>query len=539
MTNDHRTRRALPEIQRLRQLLSQGAISRREFLSRTAALGLATFIPTGLVDAHTDPLTPKRGGHLRLAINTGSASDSLDPTKNTSNLTRLLFSTFLSQLTEINNKGDLEPLLAESYEPNSDATQWIFKLRKDIVFQNGKSLDADDVIVSLQRHGGKNSTSPDKSLVEGIASIRKDGSLNVVFHLNEANVDFPYLLSDAMLGILPTKDGRVETFGIGTGAYSIETFDPGTRATLRRNPSYFRNDRAFFDSAEVLVISDTTARETALLSGDIDVIGTVSSSTAGFLGAKNGINVIAVTGAQHYPFPMRTDMPPFDNNDVRLALKYAIDRQEILDKVLRGYGTLGNDQPIGPTYRFYDPQLPQRSYDIDKARFHLKKAAVGPLKLQISATDGVWPGAMDTVLLYREQAAKAGIQIIPKRVPTDGFWSNVWMHAPWCSAQWSGRPTADWMFTQAYAADSNWNDTFWKNKRFNTLLKAARGELNEERRRAMYWEMQRLVRDDGGALIPLFGKHILASSTKVGHPDVVAGNMEYDGFKLIERWWMT
>jgi peptide/nickel transport system substrate-binding protein len=104
---------------------------------------------------------------------------------------------------------------------------------------------------------------------------------------------------------------------------------------------------------------------------------------------------------------------------------------------------------------------------------------------------------------------------------------------------WSGRPTEDWMFTQAYAAEANWNDTFWKNDRFNQLLKQARSETDEGKRREMYEEMQAIVRDDGGALIPMFGNHVLAHSKKLAHHADVAGNWEKDGGKLIERWWFA
>ena len=70
--------------------------------------------------------------------------------------------------------------------------------------------------------------------------------------------------------------------------------------------------------------------------------------------------------------PMRTDMAPFDNVDV-LALKLAMDREAILKTVLRGYGNVGNDHPISPANQFHASELPQRAYDPDKAKFHLKK----------------------------------------------------------------------------------------------------------------------------------------------------------------------
>src|SRR5690606_6346253 len=116
----------------------------------------------------------------------------------------------------------------------------------------------------------------------------------------------------------------------------------------------------------------------------------------------------------------------------------------------------------------------QRQYDPDKAKFHLKKAGMETLTVDLSAAEAAYVGAVDAAVLYREHAAKAGIDINVVREPSDGYWSNVWMKKPFVQCYWGGRPTADWMFTQAYAADANWNDTFWKHQRFNELLVQAR-----------------------------------------------------------------
>ena len=200
---------------------------------------------------------------------------------------------------------------------------------------------------------------------------------------------------------------------------------------------------------------------------------------------------------------------------------------------------MGNDHPISPNDRFYNAELPQRAYDPDKAKFHLKKAGMDSLQVKLSAADGLYSGAVDTVLLYAEHAKTAGIDITVNRVRSDVYWSDVWMKHPWAASYWSGRPTADWMFTQGYADDSSSNESYWKNGRFNELLKAAHSELDEAKRRAMYHGMQKLCHDDGGSVIHLFANHMMAHTDKIGRPDKVAGNWEFDGYKMIERWWIN
>jgi peptide/nickel transport system substrate-binding protein len=245
-----------------------------------------------------------------------------------------------------------------------------------------------------------------------------------------------------------------------------------------------------------------------------------------------------VPGKQHYTFHMQTDVSPYDSNDVRLALKYAVDREELRSKILLGYGTIGNDHPIGPAYQFYANELEQRTYDPDKAKFHLKKANLTTLTVSLSAANAAFDGALDAAALFREQAAKSGITVDIVREAEDAFWENVWLKRPFCMSYWLGRPTADQVLTTVYAADAEWNETRWKNRRFNELLVQARGELDNSKRRAMYADMQSLIRDEGGAIIPLFANYVMAKNKRLG-TEQISGAYDLDGFKAAERWWFA
>ena len=101
------------------------------------------------------------------------------------------------------------------------------------------------------------------------------------------------------------------------------------------------------------------------------------------------------------------------------------------------------------------------------------------------------------------------------------------------------RPTEDWMFSAAYAEGASWNDSFWSHERFNVLLKQARGELDEAKRRDMYREMQMIVRDEGGVVIPMFASYVFAMRNNVHHEEMVSGKRDLDGGRIIERWWFA
>ena len=527
----------MSEAKELEHLLTQGKLTRRDFLARVSALGIAATLPTALLTTDSHAATPKKGGRLRLGIAGGSTTDSLDPATMSDAMTMSVNWQNRNCLTEVDYKGDLIPELAESWESSSDASQWIFKLRRDVEFHNGKTLDAEDVIFSINHHRGKKSRSAAKGIVNPIKDITSDDKQTVVFTLKEGNADFPYILSDYHLTVVPTgTKGKQWEEGMGTGGYILDTHEPGYRAFAKKNPNYWKQGRAHFDEVETIGISDVTARATALNTGQIDAMNRFELKTIHLLKRVSGIQVINVTGTKHYSIPMLTDREPFNNNDVRMALKYAIDREQILKIILRGFGTLGNDHPIAPAQKYHASELAQRKYDPDKARFHIKKAGMQDYPFKLHASDAAFEGAVDTAVLYREQAAKAGINIEVVREPIDGYWSNVWIKKPWCMCYWSGRATADWMFSTSYAEEAAWNDSLWKHDRFNRLLKEARAELDDTKRNELYVECQRIVRDEGGVIIPVFGNWIEAATGKL-RIENPAGNWEMDGNRCAERWW--
>ena len=156
--------------------------------------------------------------------------------------------------------------------------------------------------------------------------------------------------------------------------------------------------------------------------------------------------------------------------------------------------------------------------------------------MDLSVSDAAFAGAVDAASLIRESAAKCGIDVNIIREPSDSYWENVWLKKPWCASYWSGRATADWMFTTTYAAGAAWNDTYWNNPRFNELLVAARAETDPAKRAAMYAEMQQINHDDNGNIVLVFNNFVSAHAKTLAH-DVVAPNWENDGLKVSERWW--
>lgn len=251
------------------------------------------------------------------------------------------------------------------------------------------------------------------------------------------------------------------------------------------------------------------------------------------------IRIDEVPTGTHVSLPMHMDVPPFDNLDVRLALKYAIDREATVQKVLNGHGSIANDHPISPIMPYYDETIEQRIYDPDKSRFHLRKAGLESLKLSFSAADAVITGGVDLAMLYKDSAQRAGIDIDVVREPNDGYWTNVWLKKPFALAGWGQRPTPDIIFTLGYAPGADWNDSHFRHERFEKLLVEARAELDENKRAEIYSEMQRILHDEGSVIIPFFRNWIYARRSNIAHDDSLSASWPLDGARGAERWWMT
>jgi len=513
-----------------------GRLSKREFMVCATALG---FVGAAIgVVGRAEAQTPKRGGTMRIGTRHGQTTDTLDPALLFNGAQWMLGYGVRNTLTQVGASGGLEPCLASAWEPSADAKSWTFTLREGVEFHDGKPFTVEDVTASIQHHLKEGSESGVKALAEKITEMKPDGSHTLVFSLDKPNVDFPYMFASANFSICPaTGDGGIDaTSGNGTGAYVLKAWQPGIEAMVERNANYWRDDRAWFDNIEMLTVADGTARMNGLQSGDVDVIDDVDYKVADLLGRNEGIEIEATDGPLHFLFSLMSNREPFGDVNVRLAMKYAIDREQLVQTVLNGYGALGNDNPIGPSYPYFDPQLEQRSYDPDKARYHLKQAGHDRLAVSLHAGDAAYTAAVDAAVIYQESARAGGIDITVEREPADGYWSDIYMQVPAFANYWGGFSTASEMFASGYVPGTPWNESMYESETFVALLDQANAELEPARRREMMSELQRMVRDEAGQVIFAFPSNILGRNDKVAHGEL-ASDRPLDGRLIFERWW--
>ncbi|MGC6521008.1 MAG: ABC transporter substrate-binding protein [Candidatus Puniceispirillaceae bacterium] len=464
-------------------------ISRRDFMHYMMAAGATAAASgtlfTGVSDAWAN--TPKRGGRVVFAGDQHGPNDTLDPALYTSALDYFRGRMYYGSLTRLTKELGYEPELAEEILSNDSATEWTFKIRKGVEFHNGKTLTADDVIYTMNRHMGADSISNASSLVAMVKEWKKVNDYEVKAILSSPNADLPIALGTFHFKIL--QEG-VEDFStaIGTGPYKVKEFKPGVRTIGERFGNYW-GEGGYLDEIEHFGIGDPVARLNAFLAGDVDAMVNLPPKAIGQVESAPGKSVWSLESSAYINIACRKDMDLSGNHDLIMAMKHLMDRQRLVKGVFKGQASLGNDQPIGPAYFDHSPDIPQRMMDPDKAKYHFDKSGIGNTTVPIVAAE-VAPGAVEQCLFLQREAAKIGMNVDVQKVTTDGYWGAVWLKAPMCVVSWNMRPTANLMMTLAFKSDAAWNETYHQDPEFDKILVEVRGVTDPAKRKEMYHTLQ-------------------------------------------------
>ncbi|MEC3768740.1 MULTISPECIES: ABC transporter substrate-binding protein [Cupriavidus] len=522
------------ESLRMMDALERGA-TRRDVLKMLLAGGMQATLAGGLagaaVGAHAQ--TPKRGGRIRVAVATAAASDTLDPAKQSNQNDYVRCNMVYNGLTSLDRSLTPRAALAETFT-TTDAKTWVFTLRKGVTFHDGKALAPADVVYSIMRHKDPATASKAKVLAEQIESVKATGPNEVTVVLNSPNADLPVILGTFHFHIV--KDGTTDfSAGIGTGPYKIKEFKPGVRTLVVRNDAYWKPGKPHLDEIELVGIADDSARLNALLSGGMDLVAMVNPRSVSRVKGTPGYAIMTTQSGQYSDLIMRKDVGPGTNPDFILAMKYLLDRQQMRQTIALGNAVVGNDQPIDPTNRFYFKDLPQRPFDPEKAKFHLRKAGVSGKVQVVTSPAALY--SVETALVMQQAAQRVGLELDIKRMPADGYWSNHWLNSHVGFGNVNPRPSADTIFTQFFKSDAPWNESRWKSPKFDQLLVAARGETDFAKRKQIYADMQTMVHDEAGIGIPLFLASIDAHTTRLkGLSPIPLGGLM--GYMFAENVWI-
>lgn len=520
---------------RVLDALARGA-SRRDVLKLLAGAGLALAGASSIVTLAEAAVAarPRYGGRVRVASATSSIADTLDPAK-LANQTDYARSRMLySCLTCFDGQLTPRPALAERFETD-DARRWRFHLRRGVAFHDGRPLRADDVVFSLMRHKDPATVSKAKIFADQIESVRALSPTEVEVRLHQPNADLPVTLATFWFAIVPAGT-RDFNRGIGTGPFRLKEFKRGLRSLVVRDPGYWREGRPYVDEVELSGLGDEGARVNALLSGDLDLVAAIDPRSVRRVEGSDGYRVFRQSSGQYSNLAMRQDIAPGRDADFTMAMKLLFDRRRIVDSVALGNAIVANDQPIHPANRFWFAGLPQREQDLDKARYHFRRSGIGGAPVAVVASPAA-TYSVEMTLALQQSARRIGMNLQLQRMPPDGYWSNHWGKSPVGWGNVNARPNADAVLTQFFKSDASSNDAHWRDPRFDQLLLAARSEIDEARRKAIYADMQVMIHERGGVAIPLFISSLDAHHARLkGLSAIPVGGLM--GYEFAEHvWW--
>ena len=506
--------------------------SRRDFLGAAGAGGFA--LATGAAGLgrgglSTSPRSTssqstgsiKKGGTFRVGLIGGSgSSETLDPNAITSSdLMTYRIQNVFSKLTDINHTGNYVPQLAESLEPNGDASEWVVRIKKGVVWHDGSDVTADDVIYSFKRV-----LNPKYSATLGAAAgdipmvnpkgMTKLDKYTVRFKLLYPWVAFPAQVGQRYNAIIKagTTHFTVSNF-VGTGPFKLSSWSPGQSFELTKNPNYFMSGKPYLDGVHGISIVDDSARLDALLSGQVDAIEQVSTADATVLKSR-GLRLLVSPAGPWDPIVMDCHRTPFKDVRVRVAMKLLADRHLMIETALQGYGSLGND--LFATHDpLYDHSIPQREHDPEQAVFLLKKAGFAdyPFVLHTSA---VVPDFVPSALVFQQTAKAAGVNVTVRQDPADSYWSSDYGFQALFYSSWGYRtffPQWDQSYVSFNTYETNWTDS--QAASANRLVKSAATTTNLSRQRALVGEAQELEWTNGGYLTWAFKNQLDGLGTHV------------------------
>ena len=415
-------------------------------------------------------------------------------------------------------KGVTSPELATDWSANADATEWTFNLRKGVKFHDGSDFDAEDVKYSLMRVKDPEIGSPAKKAMSSVTDIEVVDSHTVKMKLNTSFADFPLLLTDYRLRMIPNGSGdTIGKTGIGTGPFKVEKFDAEGTTILKANADYWEGAPGLSE-VHVIAIPDGQARVQALLTGQIDMNRYVPFNQKKIFDGNSKFNVSVIPTGNWRGMVMRTDTAPFDNPKVRKAVRIAVDRQELVDLVMGGAATVSCDTPVAPSDQYrMEKKCPQQSATAKKL---LKEAGYPDgiaMTIHVSTKEPTWPTIAEVL---QQQLAKANIKVDIQMTPSKSYWNETWMKKPVAMTRWNERP-ADSALHEIYHSEAKWNESYFKNPAFDQNLADARGELNFKKRKAAYINAQKTLFEESGTLIPYHVSKLVVTSAKVKNLDEV------------------
>lgn len=333
----------------------------------------------------------------------------LDPTGGAAAATdEVVYANVFEGLTRFGPNGTIEPALAERWDVEDDGRTYVFHLHGGVTFHDGAAFDASDVVFTLDRARAPDSTNAQKVLFQGIKSVEALDPLTVRVTLAAPDGNFPFKMAwgDAVM-LDPASVADIATKPVGTGPFRLDQWVQGDRIVLSAFDGYW-GEKPALKTATFRFIPDPSAAFAAMMAGDVDAFPNFPApETLPQLQADSRFKVMVGTTEGETILAMNNTRAPLDDIKVRQAIAHAINRQDLIDGAMFGYGT-----PIGSHFAPHHPDYVDLTglseYDPDKAKARLAEAGLGPITLRLALPPT--PYARRGGEIVQAQLAAVGIQ---------------------------------------------------------------------------------------------------------------------------------
>lgn len=428
----------------------------------------------------------------------------------------------------------VESDLAESWSANEALTEWTFKLRKGVAFHDGSAFTAKDVVATFKAILDPATASPGRNNVGPIADIVAVDDSTVLFKLSGAYADLPVAMAYTNARIIPASiaTGDLKSLSskaVGTGPFKLVSYEPDRLIVVERNPTYYDPARPYVDRIEVQVFPDTSAESSALLAGDIDIVSTIQPPEFMRVDGNDGITTLRTPSGQFCNINFGCDTAPFNDARVRRAIALTVDREAMVGFVTEGFGTIGNDTPLNPSYRFFK-DVKQREKNIEEAKKLLTEAGF-PKGLEATLVASDRPAVRTQLAVaLKEMAKEAGITINVQTMPHATYLDQSGRRAASMSASTTcSRPRM--ASSSCSTRRTPHGMRRWNNKAFDALVAEARGTIDAEKRTALYTKAQEIMNDEVPSIIPSFFDVLAAKRSWVegfeAHPRASVFRLDY------------